>query len=581
MKKIILSVICFVATIVANAQAPSFQWAKGMSGTSDAGGNAIALDVLGNVYTTGTFYGTVDFDPSPGTFNLTAIGNTDIFISKLDASGNFLWAKSIGGDTSDAGNAIAIDAAGNVYTAGYFSGTVDFDPGSGIYNLTSGGAIGSDDIFISKLDASGNFVWAKNFGGTGCKCTSIKLDTFGNVFTTGYFSGTLDFDPGAGSDSLSSFSGAGIFISKLDSLGNFVWAKNMGGIASPANIEGYSIAIDAFNNVYTTGSFKGIVDFDPGASTFSLTAIGVGDIFVSKLDAFGNFVWAKQIIGDATTFASTGHSIAIDGVGNAYTTGNFRGTVDFDPGAGIFNLTSTGFYYNMFILKLDASGNFIWVDDMGGTGASFALGASISIDATDNIYTTGNFYGTVDFDPGTGAFDLINTSTSNTDMFISKLDASGNFVWAGNISGAATSSSAGGSSIAVDASDNIYTTGSFYGTVDFDPGAGIDSLTATAGYDDIFVLKLSQTPMGINEYANNNNISIYPNPNNGQFNIVVSSPKQNTSLEIYNSIGAIVYSQKIVNEQNTVELTNEANGLYFVKVMCDGKMVGEKKIVKE
>src|SRR5690606_26678071 len=105
---------------------------------------------------------TVDFDPGNGVFNLTSADFEDIFISKLDANGNFVWAKRIGGTGSDFGYAISIDNNGNIYTTGAFMGTADFDPGTGSYTMSSSGFF---DAFILKLDANGNFVWAKQFSG--------------------------------------------------------------------------------------------------------------------------------------------------------------------------------------------------------------------------------------------------------------------------------------------------------------------------------------------------------------------------------------------------------------------------------
>jgi hypothetical protein len=478
--KYILSVITLLFFSCLQAQNVNMAWAKSMGGASTDLGNSTAVDALGNVYTTGYFSGTADFDPGPGTYNLTAASD-DIFVSKLDASGNFVWAKQMGvaGAAFAYGYSIAVDAFGNVYTTGTFTGTVDFDPGPGTYNFTT--VAGADDIFVSKLDSSGNFVWAKDMGGASIDFDygkSIAVDASFNVYTTGGFQGTVDFDPGPGTYNLISAGAGDIFVSKLDSSGKFVWAKNMGGVGS-ANV--FSIAVDASFNVYTTGSFQGTADFDPGAGTYNLISAGAGDIFVSKLDASGNFVWAKDMGGASS---DQGNSLALDGSRNVYTTGYFNGTADFDPGAGTYNLTAAG-QGDIFVSKLDSSGNFVWAKQMGG--ASDDGGNCIGVDASGNVYTTGLFRGTADFDPGAGTFNLI--SVGGSDIFISKLDSSGNFVWAKDMGGA---SDDWGMSIAVDDLRNVYTTGSFLGTANFDPGPGTFNLTSAGNYD-IFVEKLSQT----------------------------------------------------------------------------------------
>ncbi len=466
-----LLLLSFLFASNAHAQ---FAWAKAIGGTSYDCAYSIALDAAGNVYTTGYFTGKVDFDPGADTFNLTSAGNEDIFISKLDAVGKFVWAKALGGIGEDFGNSITLDASGNVYTTGSFQDTVDFDPGAGTSNLTSEG---SNDIFISKLDSAGKFVWAKAMGGTYIDGgRSITLDASGNVYTTGSFMRTADFDPGAGTFNLTSAgSSEGIFISKLDTAGKFVWAKAMGGSSDDYGI---SIAVDASGNVYTTGYFTNTTDFDPGADTFSVVSAGSRDIFISKLDSAGKFVWAK-VMGESSQ--DEGSSIAIDAAGNVYTTGYFWGIVDFDPGAGTFNLTSAS-GGDIFISKLDTAGKFVWAKAMGGT--STEIGRSITLDASCNVYTTGFFWGTVDFDPGAGTFNL--TSVGGGDIFISKLDTAGKFVWAKAMGGI---DDEGGRSIALDASGNVYTTGSFQDTADFDPGAGTFNLTS-AGYTDIFVHKM-------------------------------------------------------------------------------------------
>jgi Ca2+-binding RTX toxin-like protein len=441
-----------------------FAWVKQLGGTAYNYGYSITLDSTSNVYTTGSFYGTADFDPGPGIFEMTSVGLYNSFISKLDADGNFLWAKQLGaGD----GQSITLDSVGNVYTTGRFIGTADFDPGPGIFEITS---VGIYDSFISKLDANGNFLWAKQLGGTDDDYgQSITLDSVGNVYTTGYFNGTADFDPGPGIFNLTSAGGQEGFIFKLDANGNFLWAKQVGGISYDS---GQSITLDSAGNVYTIGYFNGTADFDPGPGIFNLTSAGGQDSFISKLDADGNFLWAKQLGGTINYSGYSRSSITLDSVGNIYTTGSFYGTADFDPGSSIFNLTSAG-GPDSFISKLDADGNFLWAKQLGGTGSDHGNG--ITLDSAGNVYTTGVFNGT--------GFPLIG------DSFISKHDANGNFLWIKQLGGTDDDV---GSEIMVDNADNIYAIGYFSGTADFDFSATTagDTLTSVAGFRDVYVLKL-------------------------------------------------------------------------------------------
>lgn len=482
MKQIVIFLIIIFMQGKISAQPVNLLWAKNSGGTAGERGRGLTLDAAGNIYTTGFFAGTADFDPGAGVFNLTAAVSADVFVSKLDASGNFVWAVQFGGNSAvgEQGHSVAVDAAGNVYTTGYFNGIVDFDPGAGVYNLNAGSA---RDIFISKLDAAGNFVWALQMGGNFNGnhedwAYDLHVDAAGNIYSTGYFRGTADFDPGPGVFNLISPGGENpqVFISKLDAAGNFIWAKQSGGTLTD---EGRSITADAAGNVYTIGSFNGTGDFDPGPGTLNLTSFGGSDIFVSKLNATGDFVWAKQLGGSVIDI---GYGITVDAAGNVYTTGYFQGTADFDPGAGAFNLTSLG-ETEIFVSKLDAAGNFVWAKQSGGS--SFDEANSITLDAVGNVYTTG-FTNGGDFDPGAGSFILFARE------FVSKLDNSGNFVWAATIGRPNPAGSSGNTyGITLDAAGNIYTAGHFFGTHDFDPGTGTFNISST-GAEDIFVHKMSQ-----------------------------------------------------------------------------------------
>jgi len=459
---IILLSLFFSVCEKINAQSPKWLWAKAMGGPSDEFGASVAVDTeSGEVYITGAFSETVDFDPGNETFNLTAIGGEDIFIAKLDGNGNLVWAKAMGGQYYEDGSSIAVDPAGSgdVYISGFFSGTVDFDPGVEIFYLTAGE---SSSIFISKLDRSGNFVWAKSIVGTddgdvSVRSMAVDPSGSGDVYLTGYLEGAVDFDPSAETFNLTAAGCWDIFISKLDGSGNLVWAKTMSGTDCE---QGRSIILDpaGSGNVYTTGFFDGTVDFDPGEGVFKLTSEGGRDIFISKLDTSGNFIWVKAM--GSTGFGyGDGYSIAVNPSesGGVYTTGYFQGTVDFDPGEGTFNLTPAG-NADIFISKLDDSGNFVWAKSMGGTLSGF--GTSITVDPSggEGVYTTGWFHGTVDFDPGLETFNLTAVDAIS-DVFISKLDGSGNFEWAKSFGGTRSDFC---QSISLDASNHVFVAGHFY-----------------------------------------------------------------------------------------------------------------------
>lgn len=461
-----------------------FVWARGIGGTLDDSGNSITVDSDGNVYITGSFQGTVDFDPGPGDTILVSNGNYDIFISKMNPAGDLVWARSFGSDLDDEGWGIFVDAAGNVYTTGYFQNTVDFDPGPGVVDLTS---VGHSDIFISKLDNNGDYVGAWAMGGnTYDYGYGIFTDSTGNIYTTGYFQNTADFDPGAGTTSLISNGVEDIFVSKLDSNGNFAWARGIGGAAFDV---GLGISRYSSGHLYLTGWFQGTVDFDPGANTNSLTSVGSDDIFILKLDDNGIFTWARSIGGIQT---DTGQAVSVDSQGNVYTTGWFNGTVDFDPGAGTNNLIAAGpVGSDIFISKLDNDGLFVWAKAMGGQYSD--VGYGLTVDSSDNVYTTGIFQDTADFDPSpTGTFNL--DSSGGFDIFVNKLDSNGDFVWAKSMGGTSVTPGSGdfGFDIAVDMFGNIYTTGFFRGTADFDPSpTGTFNLDSNGGSEDIFISKLS------------------------------------------------------------------------------------------
>ncbi len=453
-----------------NAQESSLEWAVGMGASGHDYGNSISMDSAGNIYVTGSFRQTIDFDPSAEVAELTAAEGGSIFVQKLDSKGNYIWAKSVGGNSCSSDT----DLEGNICLVGTFRGTVDFNPGRGRYNLNSNG---EDDIFIQKLDANGNLLWAKSIGGRKQDwARACTMDARGNIYIIGFSQGTIDFDPGRTDYTLTSVEGRDFFILKLDARGNFIWVKPMG-----SSLKNRAIAIDVLGNVYVTGYFWGTVDFDPGMGRMELTSAGGTDVFVLKLDSNGNFIWAKSIRG---TSGDWSNSIAIGPDGDLYITGGFEGIADFDPSAAEAKLHSHGIG-DIFVQKLDANGNFIWVKSMGGAANDY--GSAVTTDISGNIYVTGIYQGTADFDPSNAI--LNQSSNGDSDVFVHKLDKESNFLWVETFGSTAYDA---GLSLVTDAANAVYITGTFQDKVDF--GERLSSNLNSASSNDIFVLKINQNP---------------------------------------------------------------------------------------
>lgn len=367
-------------------------WAKSFGGVYSEQANDIEVDINGNVYVTGTFQQTVDFNPGTGVNSISCVGVYNSYVLKLDAGGSYVWAKSIQSGYAIS-YALAVDNAGNVYSAGYVDGSGNFDPNGTNLNLTGG------RIYVQKLSASGSFLWAKLITGGGGDdvANALELDTANNILVAGLFAGTCDFNPGAGVDNKTSAGLTDAFLLKLDQAGNYVYAKTFGGTSQEVC---NSIDVDVSGNILLTGYYASTADFNPGAGTANQTSIAGGDIYILKLDAQGNYLWVKSMGGLGFEF---GTAVTTDPNGNIYATGQFyQGTVDFDPGVTSFNITPT--QEETFVLKLDSSGNFSWAVSLNGVGID--RGTAIDADAWSNVHIAGYFNNVADFDPTAGALNV-------------------------------------------------------------------------------------------------------------------------------------------------------------------------------
>lgn len=572
MKKI-YTLLLLTLSIGLFAQAPTFQWAIGGIGAGgDDAPNTIAMDASGNIYTAGRFFGTVDFDPGAGVTNLVANGaGSDVFITKTDVSGNLVWAKRIGGSDQDQAYALKLDASGNVYIAGYFAFVCDFDPGAGVHNL--GATNLSYQSFILKLDTNGNYLWsdrveASNSSGTNSAtstisfATTLALDSSGNVYLSGYFVGLTLF---GNTTILVGNAVSDVYIMKYDASGVFSWVKHIGSATSEIASE---IATDSSGNVYMIGNFNGTLDLDPSPAVSNVTVTGGFDSFLLKLDASGNFVWAKKTaagVGDELS-----RSLKVTDAGDVYVAGNFNTTSDFDPTAATNNIVTVGNYDN-FISKYDAAGNYYWTKTFGGTGSDFI--GSIALDSQNSIYATGSFNSTVDFNPSPSADYTVPSYGANNDVYVLKLTSDGNFIWVQQLGGSAGGES--GTAICIDASNNLLIAGILSASGNYQP-FGTTTL-ATHGSNDIFMVKLQSSFLGTADFVSNEKaFTVYPNPNNGEFTIDL---KEEAEVVITNMLGQTILQKKLSLGDNSINLQDKANGIYFVTVNDDSKQTF--KMVKQ
>jgi hypothetical protein len=408
---------------------------------------------------------TNSFTPAGSSVTLTSAGGSDIFVAKYTRSGAFLWATSMGGAGHDSGKGIAVDATGNVFVSGRYSGAATF--GSTTLNSPGG-----SHAFAAKPDANGKVLWAKNgltIGRPLADSPDVAVDGAGNAYVA------VGVQPVGGIDE--------VVVFKLDGgSGATQWTDPLVGQPNRKVLglsESPRLAVTG-SNVYVTGSFAGTVDFDPGSGTYTLTSSGNEGGFVLKLTNGGAFVWADGFVGvksGSSYGACYPSGIGVDGAGNVYTTGWFSGTVNFDP-HGTFVLNS-GASFASFVTKLNAAGNLVWAKQFAtGTSSSSLETAvhSLAVDGTGAVYLTGSFTGTTSFNPAGGG-SL--TSAGSYDIFVSKLDTNGTFQWAVSAGGSGYDS---GNGIAVDGFGDIYIAGSIAaGTATFgDPSHSLTTATATS-----------------------------------------------------------------------------------------------------
>lgn len=406
-----------------------------------------------------------------------AVMTITISAATLGSAQTFEWAAIARGAYSR-GFASVTDASGNVYVCGNVNGETDFDPGPGVAPLGTDGD--NADVFLVKYNANGAYVWHIAVGGTSTEIPSdLCLDHSGGLLMTGRTQSFFDWDPGPDTTRfvpLGSYDG---FLAKYDTSGHFHWVRQLGGTLTD---ESTGVTVDADDNVYVTGYYGATLQLGPAPFSATLPFEGgVQDSYITKYNTAGDFLWVRGLQGAG---AQTAQSIACDGAGSLYTTGQFSGTTALGPASsGVV----TGQGGEGFLCKHTVDGDFVWAKSFGGP-----LNEKTDVvlaDGQGHLYLFGRFGSTADLDPGPGT--SANTAVgAEYNAFYSKLDTSGQAIWVRTLHANTLESSTG--DIAYDGSGNVFVIGNFNVTIDLDPGTGIT--TAEALYpNDHFIVKFDST----------------------------------------------------------------------------------------
>lgn len=563
-------------------------------------------------------------------------------ISLLSSAQQYFGTNTFGTTDIDTNYDVAKDSQGNVYSVGFYAGTLTVGTTTVTYNG------GNADGYLAKHDANGNPIWVKSFGGAADDVAiAVTVDNADNILLTGYFQGAgsnaFDADPGPNVYPLSQLApilSRDCFIVKLDSNGDFIWAKQVSNPAGgAANEDSKDIIVDASNNVYIVGGFN-YADFDPGAGQQTILATGGGgnqDGFVLKLDSNGDFVWVKTFNSSSAVVVE---SIDMDTAGNLLIAGRYQGIVDLNPSTNVtVNSSTSNGNFDAFLVKLDAAGDYVWGNVFGGSG--YDNPKFVKTVGTD-VYIGGTLIGNQDLDPSTAT--NMYTVLGSSDGYISKFDASGNYISSYVVGGSTTTENEEMYRMIVGPNGNLFVTGVFLDTADFDYGTTTVNTTSNGGLD-AYILELTPSMqyvnhvtvggtgreifakvvfnadnsllfsgaftsstvdfnpfsgidtinnIGINTYDafvshfswenialptqsfNQNELVLYPNPVKDI--LAISNNESFTSFKIFNALGQIV-KQDSLNGQ-TINLSTLSNGVYTLQLEGNN-VVQAKKIIKE
>lgn len=467
----------------------NFVWAFNGGSTSNTEGTSVAVDANNNIFVTGVFFGSVDFDPSANSSFLTAT-NYDIFLAKYNSSGEYQWAKKIGGSAwYSRGYKVIVDSLQNVVLTGYFEGGLNFDPSNSNFMLY---AFNSDG-FLAKYTNNGAFEWAFQFGSNEADFgVSIANGRNGSIRLAGNFKNTIYVDSPTNSTTISSGQDAlNSFLGSYNSSGTYLWANRIGGFTNrDYQQQARDIISDSENNVYVTGSYSGDLDFNPSESNsnYLLSSYNQTNIFLGKYSENGAYIWAISLNGENY---NQGRKLAVDHNDDIILGGIFSNDVDFNPSETEDSIIQPSAYFNnnIFLAKYTMNGDFVWAFKLESNANTYSYITGLKTDANGNIYISGHSYGAIDLDPSSGTTQF--TPQGDNVSFIAKYSNSGSLIWAKEIN---SNSNVTIEDLSLDSENNSYITGYFKGDAQFNSTNSNGNISSSNIYDeDIFIAKFNAT----------------------------------------------------------------------------------------
>ena len=557
----LLSFISAILLFPLNAQ--DFNWVQAIGGDGFDDVEDITTDSEGNVYVAGKFTRPTDFDPSEGVSELST-ENSDGFVLKLDADGAFLWVQHLDGSTGSENlpAAIQLDQDGNVLVAGEFTDQSDF-------NTTGGGSVlsaGARDAYLAKYSTSGEFLWVNQLaGGIETKILSVTVDQNNDYYTTGFFRGSVDFDPGVNEMILSAGGSDDIFLQKLNADGDLIWVKQFG---SSDNEQGQFVKAHG-EHLYWTGYYKNSIDFDSGAGEAVLTSRdGSSDAFIQKMNLNGDHIWVRSFGGESI---DEGIVIEIDSKENVILGGDYLSMVYFsdDNSISFPNIIGAG-----FLIKLTPEGELSWV-------VAAREHEDLALDAEDNIYIIGDYRKPFDFDPSENEL-ILEGPERGSNGIIQKFDTDGSHVWIKVIEKLSGTGATELLSIHIDEASQILVTGSFWETLDFDPGDGREEITS-AKFSDGFVLKLSAETTAAHDLNDiSSTVKVFPNPFQDQLTLEAQHQLVAPKVVLYDQVGRKIHTISpagLLGHEKITLPTSLPPGMYFLQVR-DGFNQAQIKLIK-